>query len=83
MLRKCNLGAYELSEGKCTRLFCLQHKTSACTVVEYVAVRKRIFGLVAVVGLMLTAITGRAIRVDSASTVAIKTEDSEAPSAAA
>ena len=83
MLRKCNLGAYELSEGKCTRLFCMQHKTSACTVVEYVAVRKRIFGLVAVVGPRLTAITGCATNDDSASTVAIETEDNEAPSAAA
>jgi hypothetical protein len=40
-------------------------------------------GLVAVVGPMLTAITGCATNDDSASTVAIETEDNEAPSAAA
>ena len=55
---------------------------SGFAVVEYVAVNKRMFGLVAVVGPTPTAIRGCSTKEHSASTVAIETKDNEAPSAA-
>ena len=69
--------------GSREQAFCTQPKTSACAVVEYVAVSKRMFGLVAVVGPTPTAIRGCSTKEHSASTVAIETKDNEAPSAAA
>ena len=61
----------------------MQPKTSAYAVVEYVAVGKRIFGLVVLVGPRLTAITGCSTKEHSESTVAIKTKNNEARSAGA